>query len=127
MPAADILPRRAPIAAIEGPSKLGRKWDCYECGAKFYDLQKDEPLCPKCGASQHDAPRVSKSASKASAPARAKRSGKGRMSPLLEEEDDANYVQTQDLDLGISNVSDDEEFVDQPDAVIEEDDDDDET
>ena len=49
------------------------------------------------------------------------------MSPLLEEEDDANYVQTQDLDLGISNVSDDEGFVDQPDAVVEEDDDDDET
>ena len=29
---------------------------CFECGAKFYDLGKEEPICPKCGADQHDRP-----------------------------------------------------------------------
>jgi len=36
--------------------KLGYRWGCYRCNAKFYDLGKDEPLCPKCGADQRDRP-----------------------------------------------------------------------
>ena len=36
--------------------KLGFRWSCYRCIAKFYDLGKDEPLCPKCGADQRDRP-----------------------------------------------------------------------
>jgi hypothetical protein len=36
--------------------KLGFRWSCYNCDAKFYDLGKDEPLCPKCGADQRDRP-----------------------------------------------------------------------
>ena len=35
--------------------KLGTKHDCYNCGTKFYDLGKPEPICPKCGANQKDA------------------------------------------------------------------------
>ncbi len=35
--------------------ELGTKHDCYSCGAKFYDLGKAEPICPKCGADQRDA------------------------------------------------------------------------
>ncbi|HEY3566533.1 MAG TPA: TIGR02300 family protein [Thermoanaerobaculia bacterium] len=35
--------------------KLGTKYDCYNCGTKFYDLGKSEPICPKCGANQKDA------------------------------------------------------------------------
>ena len=35
--------------------KLGNKYECFNCGAKFYDLGKGEPLCPKCGADQKDA------------------------------------------------------------------------
>lgn len=34
--------------------KLGIKHECYNCGTKFYDLGKSEPLCPKCGADQRD-------------------------------------------------------------------------
>ncbi|MEZ4292787.1 MAG: FYDLN acid domain-containing protein [Myxococcota bacterium] len=30
--------------------KLGFKWSCFGCDAKFYDLGKEEPICPKCGA-----------------------------------------------------------------------------
>jgi hypothetical protein len=35
--------------------ELGRKYTCYSCHTKFYDLGKPVPLCPKCGADQHDA------------------------------------------------------------------------
>lgn len=36
-------------------ANLGRKYTCYSCHTKFYDLGKPEPLCPKCGADQRDA------------------------------------------------------------------------
>jgi uncharacterized protein (TIGR02300 family) len=35
--------------------ELGKKYACYSCHTKFYDLGKPEPLCPKCGADQRDA------------------------------------------------------------------------
>ena len=35
--------------------ELGNKFECFSCGAKFYDLGKLEPICPKCGANQRDA------------------------------------------------------------------------
>ncbi len=35
--------------------ELGRKYTCYSCHTKFYDLGKPVPLCPKCNADQRDA------------------------------------------------------------------------
>ena len=29
--------------------ELGLKRQCTQCGAKFYDLNKDPAVCPKCG------------------------------------------------------------------------------
>lgn len=37
---------------------LGTKYVCFKCGARFYDLKKPEPLCPKCGADQRKSPAV---------------------------------------------------------------------
>ena len=34
---------------------LGKKYSCYSCHTKFYDLGKPVPTCPKCGADQRDA------------------------------------------------------------------------
>lgn len=34
---------------------LGRKYTCYSCHTKFYDLNKPVPTCPKCNADQRDA------------------------------------------------------------------------
>lgn len=37
------------------PAKdLGTKHVCFKCAAKFYDLKKPDPICPKCGADQRD-------------------------------------------------------------------------
>ena len=36
--------------------ELGTKHACYSCQTKFYDLGKKEPICPKCGADQREAP-----------------------------------------------------------------------
>jgi uncharacterized protein (TIGR02300 family) len=35
---------------------LGTKFTCFKCGAKFYDLKKPDPLCPKCGSDQRESP-----------------------------------------------------------------------
>ncbi len=37
--------------------ELGNKHECYSCGAKFYDLGRPDPICPKCKANQKDAKR----------------------------------------------------------------------
>jgi len=44
-----------------GKSSLGVKLKCSRCEAKFYDLSKRSPVCPKCGA-VYDTPAKSKSA-----------------------------------------------------------------
>jgi len=36
---------------------LGRKYSCFKCSCKFYDLGRDVPLCPRCGADQREDPR----------------------------------------------------------------------
>ncbi len=49
--------------------ELGRKHNCGNCGTKFYDFGKPEPVCPKCGtaaeaegSSSHSSGRIRRSA-----------------------------------------------------------------
>jgi hypothetical protein len=99
--AAAVLPQRTLVAG-EPRSRLGTKWECFSCGAKFYDLNKPEPLCPKCEANQLQRP---KSAPKVKPPAQSAPSrGSRAMAPLLEEEEDAMVVESQDIDLGVAGV-----------------------
>jgi len=52
------LPLPTPVERPGGAAgQLGEKYVCFSCGAKFYDLGKPEPRCPKCGADQREAPR----------------------------------------------------------------------
>jgi hypothetical protein len=47
------------------PAKdLGTKHVCFKCGARFYDLKKPEPLCPKCGTDQRQNPALKAPAEK---------------------------------------------------------------
>ncbi len=33
---------------------LGKRYKCYKCGTKFYDLNKPDPICPSCGEDQNN-------------------------------------------------------------------------
>ena len=37
-------------------AELGKRYTCYECGTKFYDLNRDKAECPECKADQAEAP-----------------------------------------------------------------------
>jgi len=34
---------------------LGKKFECYSCRTKFFNLGRPEAVCPKCGANQKNA------------------------------------------------------------------------
>ena len=88
-------------------SKLGTKWGCYRCGSRFYDLNKPEPLCPKCGADQRERPKVS--ATPAPAPPPQKKAPRP-MAPLLDDEDDGTVRYDEEFDLGVrADIIDDAE------------------
>ncbi len=114
-----VAPARAVSAAPEPPaSRLGTKYVCFSCGAKFYDLNRPEPICPKCGADQRQRPKTS-GRSKPSAEARNPSAPKPiPMAPLLdddeverenepEREGDGPIDLDPELDLGISSMDDD--------------------
>lgn len=35
-------------------AQLGKRFKCYKCGSKFYDLNKPSPVCPSCGEDQNN-------------------------------------------------------------------------
>ena len=45
------------LIAVAKP-ELGAKRQCQACGAKFFDLNKDPIVCPKCGTAFHGAARA---------------------------------------------------------------------
>jgi uncharacterized protein (TIGR02300 family) len=51
---------------MEAPrkAKLGQRWTCFKCNLRFYDLNKPDPICPKCSANQHESPEFQKPAKK---------------------------------------------------------------
>jgi len=44
--------------APPGQDKLGNRFTCFQCGTKFYDLGREDPICPdsECSADQRNAP-----------------------------------------------------------------------
>jgi len=55
MPSTDVLPSRFSYNR-ETPqmTELGNKHECLGCSTKFYDLGKNELVCPNCGENQKD-------------------------------------------------------------------------
>ena len=37
-------------------STFGMRWVCFQCAARFFDLNKKQSICPKCGANQAENP-----------------------------------------------------------------------
>ena len=88
-------------------AKLGKRWTCYSCTGAFYDLNKPDPICPRCNADQRDTPKVE--------PVKPKRKRKAaKKKPtinkkLAEEEEPVANDETSELDLDSSgNESDNE-------------------
>ena len=93
---------------------LGTKYECAECGAKFYDLGKPEPLCPRCGT---DARLHQETKRPAASEARARYVAPVAPAPAAEEEVDE--------DIAEDIVDDDEEILEvEPGDADDEDDDD---
>ena len=37
-------------------SKLGKRYECFKCNTKFYDLNRPASVCPDCGTDQAENP-----------------------------------------------------------------------
>jgi hypothetical protein len=113
-------PRTVAVTVGSGvASKLGNKWACFQCGARFYDLNKPEPLCPRCGADQRLRPKSSPTPP--APPAQAKRPPRP-MAPLLDDEDDGTVRYDEEFDLGVrTDIDEAEEELFPPGEMEEED------
>jgi len=83
-------------------AKLGERWVCFSCAAKFYDLHKPEPLCPKCGANQHESPMFKKK------PKRAKKASKKAALPPAPIIDEMETESETELEMESDDDSNDE-------------------
>ena len=101
------------LASGDRSQRLGTKHLCFSCGAKFYDLNKPEPLCPRCGANQLEKPKDAPPPP--SPPAEPARKLVKDMAPLLEDEeadtsdDDGDVDLDDDLFEGAEEESSDDE------------------
>lgn len=41
---------------MQSKALLGKRYACFKCGCKFYDLNRPEPTCPSCGTDQREDP-----------------------------------------------------------------------
>lgn len=78
--------------------ELGTKRLCSGCGAKFYDLNKDPILCPKCGTAFVVSTPVSRRADTAAAAAAAAAAAKSKEAVVEPETQDAEFVSLEDAD-----------------------------
>jgi hypothetical protein len=79
--------KKKPAVSPTGVAKpgLGHKWSCFNCGAKFYDLGKPVPVCPKCDADQRDRPPMTAEAAPSSP--QPKRPAMAPMSRFLDDDE----------------------------------------
>jgi uncharacterized protein (TIGR02300 family) len=112
-------------------AKLGNKWVCYSCQAKFYDMNKADPNCPKCGADQRQSPAFEKPkrsrAKKAAAPAAPKKAVKPPP-PIEEGEDldtpiDAEDIGFEDIEIEDGGIETPEIEEPDEDPIVDEDED----
>jgi hypothetical protein len=94
-----------PLESAEKKPGLGAKWACFHCGAKFYDLNRPDPICPKCQTDQREQPAK---APVATPPPASRRPAAQPITRLLDEEEapEAPFEEDRDaegaaeLDLG---------------------------
>ena len=109
-------------------SKLGNRYTCYECGTKFYDLNREAAICPECNADQANAP-VRDIRSLLSRNSAGNRPEVKAEEPVVEEaeaSDDSEDTEDDefdvgDMDLGLSDIddSDDNEMLEELPSIEE--------
>ncbi|MBN1337467.1 MAG: TIGR02300 family protein [Deltaproteobacteria bacterium] len=86
---------------------LGGRHSCPVCGARFYDLNREEIRCPKCGVSITDDSKVDP---RTAAMARLKAENQARKAGVGESDDDADLVDEDE----ILDFSDEDEDLETP-------------
>ena len=56
-----VLIRRQTVAKLE----WGNRYTCFSCGCKYYDLNRSEPVCPRCGSDPREAVLAAKTTQRA--------------------------------------------------------------
>jgi uncharacterized protein (TIGR02300 family) len=101
--------------------ELGLKRQCMSCGAKFYDLNKDPAVCPKCGTvyqavamSRAAAPVVARAAAPVEDEAEIEPAGPEMVSLEEVEADEAEKDLPIDDDIDVADdVADDDTFLEE--------------
>jgi hypothetical protein len=125
------LPQKgeAPLSGLAGDrgQRLGAKHLCFSCGLKFYDLNRPEPICPRCQSNQRDRPKESASKPAPPRPPEAPRKPKPRdLGPLLEDEEAApEDALAEEIDIDLGEIETEgglfEESEEEPEPEVEED------
>ena len=96
-------------------TELGNKHQCNSCNTKFYDLQKEVPICPKCGEEIIIIikPRLGRPPLNKKPKIKVEKTKKVSKEPLVKEDNDElddeldNLVSIEDLDENIINSNND--------------------
>jgi len=86
--------------------ELGKKYTCYSCHTKFYDLGKPEPICPKCGADQRDADEAP-----VVTPTRRRAAAAAAPAPVEEPLEDNDFAECESTPAAAAGDEEDEEIV----------------
>jgi hypothetical protein len=113
-PARRILIHNAKKGVRVGKPDLGKKHDCTECSTRFYDLNKDPAVCPKCG-------------TKVASPTKARASAKPAANSNETNGKDENKAAAKKLEgEDVEADEDTDDDMDDDDTLIDDDDDDEE-
>ena len=96
-------------------TELGNKHQCNSCNTKFYDLQKEVPICPKCGEEIiiKIKPRLGRPPLNKKPKIKVEKTKKVSKEPLVKEDNDElddeldDLVSIEDLDENIINPNND--------------------
>jgi len=92
--------------------KYGTRYACYQCGAAFFDLNREKALCPRCGADQTERPKIED---------RLTTRATKKEAPISKLDDDLDSIDDDDDDSLIDDM--DDEDMNSPDFDDEEKDD----
>ena len=100
---------------MQDKAQLGNRYTCYQCGCKFYDLNRPIPTCPECSADQREAPLRDIKALLKSGKRRPAREDDELVEDDLALDDEEGEEEDDDEGLGLLGDDEDEEPADEED------------